>query len=262
MATPVVDAPLIGSKFDENVVIPANNAADTVQKLYNTYHGYREILISTAGTAEMSVALAPRCVAAYFLSGSTYTDLLGGDNGLIDRGTAGTSGGTLDAMSGVSKLLFASHRPFRGVWFEIESANSNSSAFAVRYSAASGWSAAAGENDGTDSAGATLAVDGNFTWTLPSDWEAVPLAELQGSLAVPWSKVPLYWVEFDPTNTLSADVSIDALGLLSSVAPDVGGINLKVSTEYTFDIDDDVGGLEMSATSTTATEADITWLKR
>lgn len=271
MANAVVDAPIQDFKFDENVAVPATSAANTVQRLYNAYHGYREVLLSGAATAEFGVALAPRCVALLHDDGTTYTDMLGGDNGLINRSVAGSSGTILDAMADATeRILIASTRKFRGVWIEVAAANGNAATAAVRYSKNDGtWADASGESDGTASGGATLAVDGNLTWTVPSDWGAEQLGQLDSDDKAPLATARLYWAEIKVSADLDADVEIDAFGLLHEIAPSSAtatdaqsGANQKVSSEYTFDIGEDVGGIELQASGTTATTVDISWIKR
>lgn len=267
MATPVTDAPILDSKFDENLTAPANNATRT---LVNVRHGFREVLINNGhASVDVGVNLSPRCVAAYFYdaSASLWKDLLGGTNGLIDRNTTGSSGTILDAWTnvGTDKLVIGSHQPFGGIYIGVTaSVNSETATIAARYSKNDSTWANLTETDGTASGGATLAQDGNLTWTVPTDWGTEQLGVLESSGAAPWGKAHLYWVELQVSAVLSADVEIDELGLLHTAAADVSGIQLKFGNEYVMNLNDDVGALEFMATSTTeaTTAIDVTWIKR
>ncbi len=94
--------------------------------------------------------------------------------------------------------------PFVGLVIDVGNTNSNAATVAVAYSSSptdpGAWTNVSGLVDGTASAGNTLAVDGNITWTLPTPWYQ---QNLGGS-----TKVTAYYVRVSVSATLDTTVSI------------------------------------------------------
>jgi hypothetical protein len=118
---------------------------------------------------------------------------------------------SLDTLANGDALWVGSHVPFRGVVADVDAANGTASVLTGTY-----WNGSAltdiSLTDGTTSAGATFAVDGAITWTVPTDWVAAPLA-LIGSAAssVPFSGNPLYWVRLVVSAALDSSTTLNSL---------------------------------------------------
>lgn len=81
---------------------------------------------------------------------------------------------SLDTAANGNYLYVASYLPFSGVEVDISAANSNASVLTVKYWNGTTWTDISA-SDGTASGGATFAVDGNVTWTVPASWSTAPL---------------------------------------------------------------------------------------
>jgi hypothetical protein len=129
-------------------------------------------------------------------TGVTFTDLSSSFNG---------GGGTLtvSAMTSSSFLYLGCATPFSGVFFTAGSANSNASVLGGNYWNGA-WSALT-VTDGTASAGATLAQNGEATWTTPNDWQRTTV-----------NGVLQYWVQLTVTATLSNPTTATALSQVRS----------------------------------------------
>ena len=103
------------------------------------------------------------------------------------------------------------------------------------------WADVGGDSDGTLSGTTTFAVDGLYTWTLPTDWKTT---SVNGS-------VPLYYIRFKPIVNLTANTSFDKLITINK------GTNYVyfpagMTQELNYD-EDRVGGLQFLAVSGTPT---------
>ncbi len=108
----------------------------------------------------------------------------------------------------------------------------------------------AGDSDGTTSGGATLAVDGVYTWTLPA---IVP--STLGTLQIPrFSKC--YWLRFAPSGTLSATVDINEI---IPVYKNTNYAYMEGGQEYQFSLSG-VGGIVALVAAGTPT-LNISWIK-
>lgn len=77
-------------------------------------------------------------------------------------------------------LMVGAHLPFRGVYCDCDSKNSNASVLTVQYwqdTTTDAW-ADTSATDGTDSGGAALGAAGLVYWTVPTDWKPVPLTDI------------------------------------------------------------------------------------
>lgn len=116
---------------------------------------------------------------------------------------------SLDGTTGM--LLLGSHLPFRGVNIDVDGANGTASIITSTsfYSTKGGWKALT-VTDGTASGGATLAVDGNITWTPPADWVPIRIEELlAGMPGMRYKGAPLYWVQVRPASGLDSATTLD-----------------------------------------------------
>jgi len=137
---------------------------------------------------------------------------------------------------------------FLGLAIDIGTANSNASTTPPDVEYWNGaWTDVSGDSDGTLSSTTSFAVDGLYTWTLPTDWKPT---QVQLDDSGNMSEV-LYFIRFKPKAALSAGTSFDKL------------ITINKETNYgyspagvtkNFNIDEDlVGGLQFLATAGTPT---------
>jgi len=78
-------------------------------------------------------------------------------------------------------LLVFSHVKFNKVHFDLgPTFNANAATLSAEYSSGDGFSAISGLSDGTVTAGATMAKDGDVTFTVPFDWHQATIDGLTG----------------------------------------------------------------------------------
>jgi len=118
----------------------------------------------------------------------------------------------LDGMATDDYLYLGFSAPVLGIYIDMGSnVNVNAATLDVEYCSvavpgALTFTDVSGDSDGTASAGATLAVDGVYTWTLPTDWVRSTL----GTSAAPlYTKC--YWIRFNPSATLSVTVDLNEI---------------------------------------------------
>jgi hypothetical protein len=118
-------------------------------------------------------------------------------------------------------LLIGSHVPFRGLNVDIDAANGNAATILVEYWNGSAWTDISA-TDGTASGGATFAVDGAVTWTVPASWTKERMREmgLTPAAAVgPLQQEPLYWVRVSVSAALDSTTRANGiLGMSRSTA--------------------------------------------
>lgn len=109
-------------------------------------------------------------------------------------------------------LYVGSHIPFRGVNIDVDATNGNASVLTVKYwqdATPDAW-ADISATDGTASGGATLAVDGSVTWTVPTDWLKASLRTIgDTTLTFPHATEPMYWTRWEVSAALDASVTLD-----------------------------------------------------
>ncbi len=139
---------------------------------------------------------------------------------------------------------------FLGLAIDIGTANTNGSTTPpdVEYWTVDGWKDVSNDLDGTLSSSTSFAVDGLYTWDLPSDW--VPTS-VNGS-------VPLYYVSFKPLANLSALTTLDGL---TTIHKGTNYARFPAGSSQTYNWDEDkVGGLQFLAASGTPTVY-INWIE-
>lgn len=118
---------------------------------------------------------------------------------------------SLDTLANGDALWLGAHLPFRGVQVDVDAANGTVSALAAHY-----WDGNSLEaltvTDGTDSGGATFAVDGAITWTMPSDWAPATLVAA-GSAAgtIAHSGLALYWARLTVSAALDSSTTLNSM---------------------------------------------------
>ena len=135
-------------------------------------------------------------------NGATYTD----NTTNVTDGQPGTSMAinALGTLAAEDWVIIGYTSPFVGLVVDVGNTNGNAATVAVHYNSdptnPATWTAVSGLSDGTASGGATLAADGNITWTLPEPWYQ---HNLGGS-----TKVTGYHVRVSVSAALDASVSI------------------------------------------------------
>ncbi len=118
----------------------------------------------------------------------------------------------LNTLASGGYIIVGSHIPFRGVNVTVGTANTNVSTLSVKYWNGTSFVTAT-PTDGTSSAGATFAVSGNITWTVPTDWKLAALTDvgLNISGAITRTTQPMYWTQWTVSAQLSATVRLSQM---------------------------------------------------
>lgn len=248
----------IRDMYGEALTVPASSGSPTS---FAVRPGYTKVLVEPAAASR--IQLAPKVKAAFFYdnsaaAGSKWIDLLGGNEALLDRGQSNATGTTLDSAQAADFIYLGFDFPVRGVEVDVVSANATASVLAATYSKDDDTFAGLTETDGTASGGASLAQDGQITWTVPTDWAKSDLRTVLSDDLAPGAQ--LYWVRLAFGGGLDADTELNTISALNETSG-VGGY-FKASTEYTFEIDDEVGALEVIAQAASPTTLNVTWIRR
>ena len=124
---------------------------------------------------------------------------------------------SLDTAANNDFLYVGSHEQFRGVVIDVDAANGTSSILTVRYWNGSSWTDIS-DLDGTIDTGKTMAVDGNVTWTVPSDWVADSLVGIGDALSAIGENVGverLYWTRWEFSVVLDSSVTLNSMRSLN-----------------------------------------------
>lgn len=130
----------------------------------------------------------------------------------LSAAAAGVVLSSLDTLANGDFVLIGATIPFRGVLVDVNATNSTPSVLAVSY-----WNGTAWTNitptDGTDSpAGTTLGVDGNVTWTVPTDWQHAKLSAIYPSAPnFVLRDFSMYWTRWSVSVALDASVTLDRM---------------------------------------------------
>jgi hypothetical protein len=139
-------------------------------------------------------------------------------------------------------LYVGAHLPFRGVAVDVDAANATASVITVNYRKSDGTWADTSDTDGTASGGASLAVDGNITWTVPTDWVKTTLAAADGvSSAVAHANTPLYWTRWEFSGGLDSSTTLNSMLAMSRAKVSVG-MQLTSGRVLALQVLKDVGG--------------------
>jgi len=142
----------------------------------------------------------------------------------------------IDAMAATSYLYLGVTMPVLGFCFDITDANAEVTTLDMEYcstaqtlTAAPTFTDVAGDSDQTDAAGATLGVDGEYTFT----YVDVVRSRLGTGNAPAYQNC--YWYRFKPLAALSATTSIANIIPIYKSATDLGYMSAAV--EYNFNVD-------------------------
>ena len=119
---------------------------------------------------------------------------------------------SMDTAANGDYLYVGAYVPFAGVSIDVDSANGTASVLTVNY-----WNGAWTDTSATDntaSGGATLAVDGTVTWTVPADWRAASLQDIDSpppSAAISYKDERLYWTRWQISAALDSSTTLNSL---------------------------------------------------
>lgn len=128
---------------------------------------------------------------------------------------------SLNTAANNSYMYVGCYEPFRGVRVDIDSANGTASVITVNYWNGTAWTDSA-DTDGTDSGGASMAVDGSIVWTVPTAWRAAELASIENNgvkVGLPHEDASLYWTRWQFSAQLDGPTTANSFtGLNRSTA--------------------------------------------
>lgn len=208
---------------------------------------YHEVKMHCSTAWRMGIA--PKLAEVIVYHGSAYTNYT---TQATNRDSA--THVPLDAATTASILYLGTTEPTRGFYFNIGTGvNANAATLDVEYCSAIAAGVAtftdvAADSDGTTSGGATLAVDGVYTFTLP--------ATVPGIITALPSNSHLHWYRMTPSATLSATVDlVDIIPICDTVnyGFEQAGLALQFSLNTTQN-----GAFEFDHTATGT--LDIDWI--
>lgn len=175
-----------------------------------------------------STAVVARVALSPWLTVLRTTDDLATAGNLTDASNAiqdGDTGTTLvldsqDVAANGDYLYVGSHIQFGGVVVDVTAAKVNGtvSTLTVNYWDGSAWSDIS-DVDGTASGSASMAQDGNVTWTVPTDWTQATLEGIDsprvGTIADDLKRLNLYWTRWEFSVALDSEVEVDEMTALS-----------------------------------------------
>ena len=265
MAIRVVDQPIVSFQ-GEAVTAPGSGGARTA---WNVRRGYKELLVEATVTNGIRFQLVPGIKEILFYDASTdrWFDLLMTHPRFLDRESA--IGTTMLSSMAVGDFMYVGFAGIVGGFtFDSTTVNAVTTTLTGDYSAPNKTWTALSITDGSATGGATFAQDGNITWTVPANWTQSDLKSMTPISSVP-NKPVLYWARFAVSATLTAGTAFTNLTVLGRVSPTTtdnnaltGGAYLKLNVEYTMDIDDDIGAVELMSTSVTSLVTNLSWIGR
>ena len=122
--------------------------------------------------------------------------------------TAVITFGGMNTSANGDYIFVGSHLPFRGVAVDIGTVNSVTNTLTVEYWNGSSWPSISA-TDGTTSGGATFAVDGNVTWTIPGAWQSGNLHDAMNTRYSGGVHSPSYfWTRWSVSAQLTAGTTV------------------------------------------------------
>jgi len=221
--------------------------SSTVPGYINVNPGYRGVKVYCASDWKMLLTPRIQSVLYYTAATTAYADYT---SEAIDKST--TTHVPLDAMLAADILYVGCHTPFLGLWFDVGSSNKNAetATLDVEYwkdGTPDAWADVSDDSDGTDSGGATLAQDGVYVWTLPTDWLQ---KEVDGKT--------MYWIRFKPSAPLSTTIDVQQI---MAVHPYTNYEWMEGGMVESFNYDaEEVGGLQFLSVAETPT-LHVNWLR-
>ena len=165
-----------------------------------------------AGAAVVRVSLNPYLTIFYTTdAGVTIVDI----SDEMQDGDAGDV--AIDSFPAASTgfIYVGARDKFRGVSVGIGSPNGDANNLTVKYWDGGAW-VDISDTDATDT-GASLAVDGTVTWTVPAAWTADTLVNIADTLpvesdqSVPERNTPTYWTRWEWNVAMDADTDLQRM---------------------------------------------------
>jgi hypothetical protein len=210
--------------------------------------GFHEVILSCA--EDIGVLLNPAIDYVLVYDGSTYTDYTA-----YAKEKATTHHVPLDAMNGANGALLyvGSSEPFGGLYFDIgTNVNDETVSWDVEYcNASDSFIDVSDDSDGTASpANTSMAQDGAYTWTVPSNWCRRSVGGYGGG--------DLFWIKFKSNAALANAVDINNLWTVNK-GTDYG--RLLKDEDHRFSLNTQkVGALQMGTLANTG-DVNVTWVK-
>ena len=119
---------------------------------------------------------------------------------------------SMDTAANSDYLYVGSHQPFSGAEIDVDAANANASVLTVKYRKSDNTWADITATDGTASGGAAFAIDGNVTWTMPTDWITCKLREsADTALNFGFAQQDLWWTRWQVSAALDSSTTLNSL---------------------------------------------------
>lgn len=162
---------------------------------------------------------------------------------------------SMDTAANGDYLYVGSEQQFRGVYVDVGSTNSNASVLTVNYWNGTAWTTTSA-TDNTASGGATIAVDGTVTWTLPTDWAQTTLVDAGDSpgTTFPYRTKRMYWTRWQVSAALDASVTVLSMTAMNRLATYA---TLPTSTVWDEKVQHGMGGWSGIEAATDAGTANI-----
>lgn len=105
-------------------------------------------------------------------------------------------------------VYVGSYVPFGGVTIDVDAANGTASVLTVKYRKSDNTWADITATDGTTSGGASLAIDGSVTWTVPTDWITTRLRDTADTkLQLGLTMTEMYWTRWEFSGGLDSSTT-------------------------------------------------------
>lgn len=198
------------ARFIANVVVRGTTALADDPEL--TFRPYVRAGGSAAGVVGGATAVAytrPRLQNLASIKcqktvndGAAYTDYSA--EVIDDSGGTVADFSSLDTVANGDWVIIGTPAaPTMGAAWDVTTPNGNAATFTLEYWDGGSWESLSNGTDGTASAGDTFAVDGQMTWSLPTDWAASTIATIEA-----------YWVRIGVSAALDADTTLAEMDLL------------------------------------------------
>ena len=118
---------------------------------------------------------------------------------------------SLDTAANLDFLYVGSWEQFRGVDVDVDAPNGTASVLTVKYWNGSAW-ADISDTDGTISSGKTMAVDGQVTWAVPTDWATTTLTDANSLTTrgvAPQDVKDIYWTRWEVSAALDSATTLN-----------------------------------------------------
>lgn len=176
-------------------------------------------LLSMVGR-NYSTAVVARWTLTPWLSVLKTTDAFATEAAVTDYSDAAQDGSTstdvvlssIDTLANGDALFLGAATKFRGITVDVDAANGTAATILVEYWNGTAWTDISA-SDGSASGGASMAQDGDITWTVPTAWVPVALkhaltTELKGQGITSAVK---FWLRISFSAALDSSTTLNSL---------------------------------------------------